>query len=167
MRFDFSRVEEGTMYTSVPEGTHVCHITEVRERSAKDGSPRWSFRLAVSTGEFAGRTAGWDSITWSERGVHRVQQVLCAFGIDARGELELDASELIGCRARVRFETEEREDPETGRRNLWLRVPYAGYSALEDDDEVGDIPVGIDAGGGRRESSGDGPSLEGAASAAF
>lgn len=167
MRFDFDSVASDRMFTSVPEGTHVCHITEVREQTARDGSPRWIFRLVVTTGDFAGRTAGWDSITWSERGVHRVQQVLCALGVDARGEVELDASELIGLRARVRFELEEREDAKTGRRDLWLRVPYAGYSALEDDEEDRDRSVGIDAGGGGRESSGDGPSLEGAAAAAF
>lgn len=167
MRFDFDSVAYDRMFTSVPEGTHVCHITEVREQTARDGSPRWTFRLVVTTGDFAGRTAGWDSITWSERGVHRVQQVLCALGVDARGEVELEASELIGLRARVRFELEEREDASSGRRELRLRVPYAGYSALEDDEEVRDRSVGIDGEGGEGESSGDGPSLEGAAAAAF
>jgi uncharacterized protein DUF669 len=174
MRYDFNLLADRPAFSSVPEGTYACRVIEVRERTARDGSPRWNLRLEVTTGEYAGRTAGWDSITWSDRGVHRVQQVLCALGIDARGELELDASELIGRQAVVQFELEEREDPGTGKRQLYLRVPYAGFQPLDsaaglDERSSGrdNGSVGIDGEGGGGGSSADGPSLEGAAAAAF
>jgi uncharacterized protein DUF669 len=130
MHYDFSQVQDFESYISIPEGTYDCRIAEVREGLARDGSVRWSYRLEVLGGEFAGRTAGWDSLTWSERGIQRVKRVLQVLGLDVRGEIDLQPSDLIGLQVRATFEPEEREDPLTGRRQLRLRVPYAGYAPL-------------------------------------
>lgn len=127
MRYDFSDVEDVDSFVSVPEGEYVCRVAEVREGQSRDGSERWSLRLEVTEGEWAGRTAAWDSLTWSERGIHRVKSVLTALGLDTRGELELEPRDLVGRQADVRFMLEEREDPTTGRRQVRLRVPYLGY----------------------------------------
>lgn len=131
MRFDFSSVEDVESYVSVPAGAHDVRIAEVREGRARDGSVRWSFRLEVLDGDHAGRTAAWDSLTWSERGVFRVKKVLEAFGLDVRGELEIDSNDLVNLRATVQVVPEEREDPATGRRQVRMRVPYLGYARLE------------------------------------
>jgi Protein of unknown function (DUF669) len=133
MHFDFSSVDDVESYISVPEGVHNCRIAEVREGRSRDGSVRWSFRLEVLDGDYAGRTAAWDSFTWSERGVYRVKKVLDALGLDVRGELEIDPADLVNLQARVKVEPEEREDPVTGRRQVRMRVPYLGYAALEED----------------------------------
>ena len=133
MHFDFSSVDDVESYISVPEGVHNCRIAEVREGRARDGSVRWSFRLEVLDGDYAGRTAAWDSFTWSERGVYRVKKVLEALGLDVRGELEIDPADLVNLQARVKVEPEEREDPVSGRRQVRMRVPYLGYAALEED----------------------------------
>jgi hypothetical protein len=131
MHFDFRSVDDLESFVSVPQGVHACRIAEVREGRARDGSIRWSFRLEVLDGEYAGRTAAWDSLTWSERGVHRVKKVLEALGLDVRGELDVDAQDLVGLRARVQVEPEEREDPLSGRRQVRMRVPYVGYAPVE------------------------------------
>ena len=136
MRFDFSQVEDVESFVSIPEGTYVCRVAEVREGLARDGSVRWSLRLEVLEGEYAGRTAGWDGLTWSERGVLRVQRVLQALGIEARGEVDLEPDELLGRRVHAEFIAEEREDPVTGRRTIRLRVPYAGYTCYDGDVET-------------------------------
>lgn len=135
MRFDFGSVDDVESYISVPEGLHNCRVAEVREGRARDGSVRWSFRLEVLDGEYAGRTAAWDSFTWSERGVYRVKKVLEALGLDVRGELEIESADLVNLQARVKVEPEEREDPVTGRRQVRMRVPYLGYVPLERDAE--------------------------------
>ncbi len=131
MRFDFSSVEDVESYVSVPAGTHDVRIAEAREGRSRDGSVRWTFRLEVIDGDFAGRTAAWDSLTWSERGVFRVKKVLEAFGLDVSGEIEIDTGDLVNLRARVQVVPEEREDPATGRRQVRMRVPYLGYTRLE------------------------------------
>ena len=131
MRFDFSRVEDIESFVSVPEGTYVCRVADVREGLSRDGSIRWSLRLEVAEGEYAGRTAGWDGLTWSDRGIHRVKRVLQVLGLDVSGELELQPSDLLGLKVKAVFEAEEREDDKTGVRTLRLRVPYLGYSPAE------------------------------------
>lgn len=163
MKYDFATQPGPDLFHSVPAGEYACRVTDVRERLARDGSPRWNLRLEVIEGDHAGRTAGWDSITWSDRGVHRVQLVLCALGVDARGEVQLESSDLIGLEARVRFEEEEHEDPRTGRRQLRLRVPYNGFQPLDgapfasgDRGDVDPSDGAIDAGGARDEPSGRG-----------
>ena len=128
MHFDFRSVDDIDSFVSVPQGIHACRVAEVREGRARDGSIRWSIRLEVLDGEWAGRTAAWDSLTWSERGVHRVKKVLEALGVDVRGELDIEPADLIGLRARVQVEPEEREDPLSGRRQVRMRVPYLGYA---------------------------------------
>lgn len=130
MHFDFRSVDDVDSYVSVPDGIHVCRIAEVREGRARDGSVRWTFRLEVVDGEWAGRTAAWDSITWSERGVYRVKKVLEALGMDVRGELEVEPNDLVSLVAQVKVEPEEREDPLTGRRQVRMRVPYLGYAPV-------------------------------------
>src|SRR5262245_28031180 len=128
MRFDFSSVDDVESYVFVPEGEHDCRIADVREGTSRDGSARWSLRLEVLNGEWAGRTAAWDSLTWSERGVYRVKKVLEALGLDVRGELEIEPQDLLNLQARVRVVPEEREDPGTGRGQVRMRVPYLGYA---------------------------------------
>jgi hypothetical protein len=154
MHFDFSSVDDVESYISVPEGVHNCRIAEVREGRSRDGSVRWSFRLEVCDGDYAGRTAAWDSFTWSERGVYRVKKVLEALGLDVRGELEIDPVDLVNLQARVKVEPEEREDPVTGRRQVRMRVPYLGYAAVE---EEGSLRASGDArrNGSAAESAGD------------
>jgi len=131
MKTDFSQVNDDQSYVSIPEGSYDCRITNVREGLARDGSVRWGFRLDVLTGEYAGRTAGWDALTWSDRGIYRVKYVLGALGFDTSGELELEPSDLIGLAVRAQFELDDREDPVTGQRVQRLRVPFRGYSPYD------------------------------------
>jgi hypothetical protein len=154
MRFDFSRVEDVESYVSVPEGTYRCRIAEVREGRARDGSPRWSLRLEVAAGDYAGRTAAWDALTWSERGVYRVKRVLEALALDVSGELEVVPADLVGLEARVQVLIEEREDPLSGRRQLRLRVPYDGFAPLEEGVAESARPSAPGAMGDGRESQG-------------
>ncbi|MCY3002121.1 MAG: hypothetical protein NTV21_09980 [Planctomycetota bacterium] len=130
MHYDFSQIQDIESFVSIPEGPYYCRVAEVREGVSRDGSPRWNLRLEVSRGEYAGRTAGWDSLTWSERGIRRVKRVLESLGLDVRGSLDVEPADLLGREAHVQFEPEEREDPLTGRRSVRLRVPYAGFAPV-------------------------------------
>ncbi|HED65353.1 MAG TPA: hypothetical protein ENJ09_07340 [Planctomycetes bacterium] len=142
MQVDFSTVQDVESFVSIPEGTYLCRIAEVRTGLTREGSPRWGMRLEVAEGDFAGRTAAWDGLVWSERGLPRVKTVLGLLGYDVSGTLEIDAEDLVGRRIVAEFTTEEREDPATGRRVVRLRVPYMGYRAAEDAEasESEDMP---------------------------
>jgi hypothetical protein len=162
MQYDFSQLEEPTDLRTIPEGTYPCRIREVREGKARDGSPRWSLRLEVAEGELAGRHAAWDSLTWSERGVHRVRTVLAALGFEVDGVLAVEPSELVGRCALVELAEETWEDPQRGIRRQQLTVPYAGWRSLANaqpsprssDGEFAAAPLGGTPRGSRAESAG-------------
>jgi len=132
MRYDFSEVEEIESFVTIPEGEYLCRVAEVREGTARDESSRWSLRLEVAEGDLSGRTAGWDSLTWSARAIHRVKHVLDALGFDTEGTLDLSPDELLGLQVYVIFREEEWEDPQTGRRQVRLSVPFIGYRCAEE-----------------------------------
>ena len=119
---------------SVPEGTYLCRIDEVREGTTRDGAPRWAFRLAVADGEHAGRTAAWDGFSWSERGVRRAKHVLSKLGFDTDGVLELEPDELLHRRVWAEIGLEESEDPVTGAKRVRPRVPFLGYERVEESE---------------------------------
>jgi len=135
MQIDFSTVEDVESFVSIPVGTYVCRVAEVREAQTREGSPRWGLRLEVAEGEYAGRTAAWDGLVWSERGLPRVKTILGRLGFDVSGHLEIESSELVGRQAIVQLELEEREDPLSGRRVSRLRVPYMGYETVSGEAE--------------------------------
>jgi len=131
MKFDFSTVDDAESFVSIPEGTYLCRIAEVRPGLTREGSPRWGLRLEVREGEYAGRTAAWDGLVFSERGLPRVKQVLGRLGFDVSGTLDLQPDDLVDLQAKVQLLTEERENPLTGKRIVRLRVPYAGYESID------------------------------------
>jgi len=131
VRYDFSKVEEVADFVSVPNGTYPCRVAEVRERLGEDGTERWSLRWEVEDGPFAGRTAAWDNLAWSEKGVRRVKLVLERLGFPVQGELDLRADELVGRRALVTIFAQEYVDRATGSRRIRSRVPFAGYQAAD------------------------------------
>jgi hypothetical protein len=132
MRVDFSHVEDLESFVSIPEGTYLCRIAEVRDGLTREGATRWAFRLEVAQGDLAGRTAAWDGLTFSERALPRAKQVLARLGFDVHGTLDISPGDLLGLHVRATFVTEEREDPVTGRRVMRLRVPYLGYEEPEE-----------------------------------
>lgn len=134
MQVDFTDVEDAESYVSVPEGVYRCRVAEVREGVTREGHPRWALRLEVADGDYAGRTAAWDSLVWSPRGLPRVKAVLARMGFDVSGRLRIEPDELVGRGVRAELRIEEREDPVSGQRISRLRVPYMGYAALEEAD---------------------------------
>ena len=130
MQIDLSQVDNIEDLRSVPPGEYVCRVAEVRESRSPAGHVRWGIRWEVTRGDWAGRTACWDSLHWSERGLPRVKFVLQMLGFDVAGTLDLAAERLNGCEAVVLVRPEEREDPVTGIRRMMNRVPFAGYAPV-------------------------------------
>jgi hypothetical protein len=127
---DFGAVQDNHSFTSIPAGEYRCRICEVRVGLTKEGSERWALRLEVAGGDLAGRTAAWDGLVWSERGLPRVKYVLARLGFDVSGRLALEAYDLVGREVTATLQEEERDDPLSGQRVVRLRVPYYGYGPL-------------------------------------
>lgn len=130
MQIDLSQVENVEDLRSVPAGEYPCRIAEVRETRSAAGHLRWGLRWEVDHGEWQGRTACWDSLHWSERGMARAKFVLQVLGFPVGGKLELEPQQLVGRRALVLVQPEEREDPISGIRRLTNRVPFTGYQPI-------------------------------------
>ena len=127
---DFGRVDEVQDFKSIPAGEYTVKIDEVRVGVTRDGSERWAMRLVVTDGDYAGRTAAWDGLAWSERGLPRVKFVLSRLGFDVAGRLALEPDDLVGHEAHVRLIEEEQTDATTGRRVVRLKVPYTGWNRV-------------------------------------
>jgi len=127
MQIDLSNVENIEDLRSVPPGEYPCRVVEVRESRSPAGHVRWGLRWEVDSGEWQGRTACWDSLHWSERGMPRAKFVLQILGFPVTGKLDLQPQALMGMKALVTVQPEEREDAATGVRRLVNRVPFTGY----------------------------------------
>jgi hypothetical protein len=136
MEIDFKQVEDLEDLRAVPDGEYTCRIAEIRESRSPAGHIRWGLRWEVALGDWQGRTACWDSLHWSERGLPRLKYVLRILGFDVSGELSVQATDLENRRALVSCTSEEREDPVSGIRRLLNRVPFAGYRPLPADAEA-------------------------------
>ena len=139
MQIDLSSVDDVESFISIPEGQYLCRVADVRPGLTREGKPRWSMRLEVMEGQYAGRTAAWDNVVWSERGLPRAKRLLEAFGFDVSRPLDLEPDDLKGRRIFAHFVTEEREDPATGQRVKRLRVPYSGFEAAGNAED--DLPT--------------------------
>jgi hypothetical protein len=159
VEFDFDGVES-TDYQSIPPGTYVCRVDDVRTGSARDGSERWSLKWVVDRGSFAGRFAAWDNLTFNERAGRRVKLVLGRLGIPSTGKVRIDSQELVGRKAVVTLVAGEWTNEETGERVLRNQVPWDGYRELplpeEPEPEASSRAAGRGAGGGRQAHEGEG-----------
>ena len=131
MEIDFDAQDAISDFISVPAGTYLCRIAEVRTGSTRAGDERWSIRLVVSEGMHVGKQASWDSLVFSVRGRTRARLMLQAFGLRSKGKVQLQPADLEGCTALVEVRPSEYQAPsgQIVRRN---EVPYDGYRSAVD-----------------------------------
>lgn len=131
MEIDFDAQDAISDFISVPAGTYLCRIAEVRTGSTRAGDERWSIRLVVSEGMHVGKQASWDSLVFSVRGRTRARLMLQAFGLPSKGKVQLQPADLEGCTALVEVRPSEYQAPsgQIVRRN---EVPYDGYRSAVD-----------------------------------
>lgn len=129
MNLDFTTSKQVSDYVSVPAGTYLCRVGQVRPGTTRNGDERWSISLVIAEGHFAGKQAAWDNLVFSPRGLARVRLVFEAFGLPSSGKVDVEPTDLEGCTAFV--EVRPAEYTAAGgpviRRN---EVPYAGYRAV-------------------------------------
>jgi len=165
MEIDFDALGPRSDFVTVPAGTYLCRVAEVRTGTTRAGDERWSMRLVVEEGQHVGKQAAWDSLVFSTRGRARARMVLQALGLPASGKVQVEPGDLDGRTALVEVRPAEYQNQagEVVRRN---EVPYDGFRAVpggtdgalpprrqlsgaghpnpgpvpRGDDEIGDIP---------------------------
>ena len=132
MQIDFDANDPVSDFVTVPQGTYLCRIGEVRVGHTRGGDERWSLRLLVADGQHVGKQAAWDSLVFSTRGRSRARLVLQALGLPSQGKVELAPADLEGRQALVAVRPSEYESPsgQVVRRN---EVPYDGYREADPD----------------------------------
>lgn len=140
MEFDFDAKDHQKDYVTVPAGTYVCRVAEVRPGSTRAGDERWSLCLVVAEGQHVGKQAAWDSLVFSPRGRTRARMVLQALGLPASGKIQIEPADLEGRSALVEVRPAEYQAPsgEVVRRN---EVPYDGFRRLPEADGPGSSPA--------------------------
>lgn len=126
MEIDFDAADRISDYVTVPAGTYLVRVAEVRPGLTRAGDERWSLRLVVAEGQHVGKQAAWDSLVFSTRGRARARLVLAALGLPAKGKVKVEPADLEGRHAFAVVRPAEYSSPtgELVRRN---EVPYDGY----------------------------------------
>lgn len=128
MEIDFDSSDRTSDYVTIPAGSYLCRVAEVRRGQTRAGDERWSLRLVVAEGEHVGKQAAWDSLVFSQRGRARARIVFAALGMPTQGKVQVEPGDLEGKQCFVQVRPAEYAAPsgETIRRN---EVPYDGYAA--------------------------------------
>ena len=148
MEIDFDSADSVSDYVTVPPGTYLCRVAEVRTGTTRAGDERWSVRLVVAEGQHVGKQAAWDNLVFSSRGRARVRLVMQALGLPAAGRVEIEPGDLEDRSALVEVRPTEYQNAggQMIRRN---EVPYDGYRLVPDateerneadDDNTSEIP---------------------------
>lgn len=134
MEIDFDAADQVSDFVTVPAGTYLCRIAEIRRGVTRAGDERWSLRLVVAEGEHVGKQAAWDSLVFSTRGRARARLVLAALGLPASGRVSIEPADLQDRQALVTIRPTEYANTagETVRGN---EVPYDGYRPVPDEEE--------------------------------
>jgi hypothetical protein len=126
VEIDFDATDHISDFVTVPPGTYLVRVAEVRPGSTRAGDERWSLKLVVAEGQHVGKQAAWDSLVFSARGRARARLVLAALGLPAKGKVQVEPADLEGRQVFATIRPSEYPGPagEIVRRN---EVPYDGY----------------------------------------
>jgi len=111
MEIDFDAADRVSDYITVPAGTYLCRVAEVRPGLTRAGDERWSLRLVVAEGQHVGKQAAWDSLVFSTRGRARARLVLAALGLPSKGKVQVEPANLEGRQAFVQVRPAEYSSP--------------------------------------------------------
>ena len=142
---DWDKVPDSESWI-VPAGEYLCEVTDVETSQTQYGDEMWSLKLTVKQGEFAGKWF-FDRLIFSEKGVSRVKLVCGKFGIELKGQMDLEPEHLLNRCALVTTDIDTYEHMESGQMRKRNNVPFDGYRRAADGpkpppsaDPTGDLP---------------------------
>lgn len=90
---------EGDGAGPTPDGSYKVKVEAIEERTGPKGE-YWNLELKIADGSFAGRSL-YDNLSFTDKSLGRLKQVLAALGVKMDGEFDLKPSMLKGKTAHV------------------------------------------------------------------
>lgn len=135
-KVNFTQVPDSQNFSPMPEGNYLMEVTDVEEKTTKNGDVMFRMKLEVVRGEYRSRCV-FDNLTFNEKGMKRVKLVCNRLGIDTDQDIDLDITPeiLIGRSALVTLTINDYEanDGTMKKRN---EVPFAGYEKVGEQANV-------------------------------
>ena len=150
-QLNFGEIDDAEDFTPVPIDRYLCRLSEIVERSTKNGDELWSLKWEIITGKYQGRFI-FDNLVFSETALKRVKLVCSRLGLDVSGEINLTPDLLTGRQAYLNIEIEQYESEKDGKTKSRNTVPFAGYehygggeetavaAGVQEDDSEGNLP---------------------------
>lgn len=123
-----TEVEE---YPVIPSGTYPIKVIDVKVRESPSKGEWWSLQLEIQSGPYDGKFI-FDSLFFTPKAINRfflVWKRLTGFELDRTQDLQVQESDLLGCKGTVTVNTKSEEyNGETRQRT---RVAYDGYAPFD------------------------------------
>ena len=142
---DFTDIQEGGVFVTIPEGQYTVKIKEVKDGFSKAGDPMINVMMEVVGGEFAGAKL-WDNVLFPPAGsekskiLGRSMHFLHCIGEPYEGKFKVQTENwpYQKCLAMVKHE-------QPNEYHKYVKATVAGYSELDETegkkaDEVEDVP---------------------------
>lgn len=117
-------------FTPIPVGSYNVRVLEVTEKQGPKG-PYWNLKLEIDGGEYDGKFL-FDRLFFSPKALNRfflVFKRLTGIELDPTKDLDVQESDLIGCKAKVTV-IHKQEEYE-GKMITKAVVPFDGYESLD------------------------------------
>lgn len=125
----------------LPEGRYLCEVIECEERFTRKGDEFWRVRWQIEDGEFAGREFRDDLYFHSKAALPRFKLFCESIGLVLSGRAEVLPAHTLGRRAWVQVAHETYERRDGGGKGKTLKVPFAGYTDVTDQEPLPVTPL--------------------------
>lgn len=140
-KFNADAIDDANDYSPIPPGVYEAEVQKVEEKQSDKGTCYWTITLEVIDGQYKGRTFK-DKIFFTDKGFKRVKLVLKRLGLKMEGEVNPQKDDILGRRALVNLEIEDREwEGKTYRNN---KVPFDGYQPIVEGAPASEVLGGED-----------------------
>lgn len=121
---------------TLPEGTYVVEVAEVELTESSNGNEMIKWEFIVAEGKHQGAKLWYNTVTTKES-LFKLREVLEALGQEVPdGKMDIDLSELVGCRAGVNVLHDVYEGKTRAVIADWLSAEEVDETEEDDEEEV-------------------------------
>lgn len=136
---DFSKVVE---FELLPKGEYIASVFQVEKKETTSGNEYLTWTFKILEGEYTGRKMFLNT-SLQPRALWRLQKILKALNIDAKGKIRLDLENLLGkkCKIIIIHENFDGEPVAKIREVLRSRGEEIDFESKEESESEEEIKV--------------------------